>query len=341
MIPVDRRAPRARPGFVRPRRACAAIIPTSTGSRHARLEGAGGGGPAVQARGWRKEQQWALDMGLPGADCLTDKTHPDFRARRAAAFRRHQHVSQGALCRERPRRRQIRRRRDRHSVRFRHDLPSRHAFRAAGHPAYLGALHALQLRARRRSARADDAVRRRRRVHHPGQSGEELRPDFARRRACLLLRRAAGDARRRPFDRLSLRARHRAVHVEADRHHPLRPPHRHPGEGPRRADAHHARGTGRPICRTFRPIESRPARHRRLAGAARRRAGGEQARDQRADHRRHREAGTGKDGRDRARARLEGRRRGLHLVRRRLRSIAASCPAPAGPSPAAFCRARR
>ena len=76
---------------------------------------------------------------------------------------------------------------------------------------------------------------------------------IARRRACLLLRRAAGDARRRPFDRLSLRARHRAVHVEADRHHPFRPPHRHPGEGPRRAHAHHARGTGRPTCRTCRP----------------------------------------------------------------------------------------
>ena len=28
--------------------------------------------------GWRKEQQWALDMGLPGADCLTDKTIPTF-----------------------------------------------------------------------------------------------------------------------------------------------------------------------------------------------------------------------------------------------------------------------
>jgi len=28
--------------------------------------------------GWRKEQQWALDMGLPGADCLTDKSIPTF-----------------------------------------------------------------------------------------------------------------------------------------------------------------------------------------------------------------------------------------------------------------------
>src|SRR6516165_3676330 len=28
--------------------------------------------------GWRKEQQWALDMGLPGAESLTDKTIPTF-----------------------------------------------------------------------------------------------------------------------------------------------------------------------------------------------------------------------------------------------------------------------
>ncbi len=28
--------------------------------------------------GWRREQQWALDMGLPGADCLDDKTIPTF-----------------------------------------------------------------------------------------------------------------------------------------------------------------------------------------------------------------------------------------------------------------------
>ena len=104
---------------------------------------------------------------------------PDLRARRAAPLRRHQHVPQGALCRERARRRQVRRRGARHPVRQRHHLPPRHPLRAAGHPADLGALHALQLRARRRPARADDAVRRRRRVHHPGQPREELRPDHA------------------------------------------------------------------------------------------------------------------------------------------------------------------
>ena len=32
----------------------------------------------LSERGWRREQQWALDMGLPGADSLTDKSIPTF-----------------------------------------------------------------------------------------------------------------------------------------------------------------------------------------------------------------------------------------------------------------------
>src|SRR5687767_1513188 len=32
----------------------------------------------LSEQGWRKEQQWALDMGLPGADSLTDKSIPTF-----------------------------------------------------------------------------------------------------------------------------------------------------------------------------------------------------------------------------------------------------------------------
>ena len=81
-----------------------------------------------------------------------------------------------------------------------------------------------------------------------------------RRRARLLVGRPAADARRRPFDRLSLRARHRRMHVEADRHHPFRPPHRHPGEGSRRAHAHHALVLGdQPAERLGRRISSRSA----------------------------------------------------------------------------------
>ena len=82
----------------------------------------------------------------------------------------------------------------------------------------------LQLRARRRSARADDAVRRRRRVHDPGQPRKELRPDHHGACRTSSSGRAADDAGRRPFDRLSLRARHRAARrrkvgiVHFDRH---------------------------------------------------------------------------------------------------------------------------
>ena len=225
-------------------------------------------------------------------------------------------------------------------VRFRHHLSPRHALRAAGHPPHLGALHALQLRARRRSARADDAVRRRRRLHHSGQPRKELRPDHPRRLARLLVGRAADDARRRPFDRLSLRARHRAMHLEADRHHPFRPPHRHPGEGPRRAHAHDALVLGdQPAQRAG--DQPRAARHRRLAGAARRRAGGAQARHQRADHRRHREASASRRP-PRSRWSSPGRMPTPSTSpSTSTRSIAASCPAPAGPSRAASCRARR
>ena len=32
----------------------------------------------LSERGWRKEQQWALDMGLPGAESIIDKTIPTF-----------------------------------------------------------------------------------------------------------------------------------------------------------------------------------------------------------------------------------------------------------------------
>ena len=32
----------------------------------------------LSEQGWRKEQQWALDMGLPGADSLTDRSIPTF-----------------------------------------------------------------------------------------------------------------------------------------------------------------------------------------------------------------------------------------------------------------------
>ena len=101
---IPERAARARRPVAGPRAQRAATTPISTpastqGWKALEAEG------KLPEDGWRKEQQWALDMGLPGAESLTDKIDPDLRARRAAAFRRHQHVPQGALCRERPRRR--------------------------------------------------------------------------------------------------------------------------------------------------------------------------------------------------------------------------------------------
>ena len=67
-----------------------------------------------------------------------------------------------------------------------------------------------------------------------------------------------------------VRARHRAMHVKAHRHHPFRPPHRHPGTRSRRAHAHDALVLGDQSAERA-GNQSGAARHRRLAGAARRR----------------------------------------------------------------------
>ena len=32
----------------------------------------------ISGDGWRREQEWALEMGLPGAESLTDRTIPTF-----------------------------------------------------------------------------------------------------------------------------------------------------------------------------------------------------------------------------------------------------------------------
>ena len=77
---LDRTARRSRKAGLRPQRAAApraATIRTSTSwppraGRRWRPRG------RLSEQGWRKEQQWALDMGLPGADSLTDKTIPTF-----------------------------------------------------------------------------------------------------------------------------------------------------------------------------------------------------------------------------------------------------------------------
>ena len=93
--------------------------------------------------GWRKEQQWALDMGLPGADSLTDKSIPTFSRGELPHFAGINTFLKAPYVENVRDVGEIRRRGARHSVRFRHDLPARHALRATGHQAHFGALHAL------------------------------------------------------------------------------------------------------------------------------------------------------------------------------------------------------
>ena len=61
------------------------LLPASRRAHHPSYEKLNSQGcKAVEAEaklpgeGWRKEQQWALDMGLPGAESLTDRTIPTF-----------------------------------------------------------------------------------------------------------------------------------------------------------------------------------------------------------------------------------------------------------------------
>ena len=122
-------------------------------------------------------------------------------------------------------------------------------------------------------------------------------------------------------------------------HHPLRPPRRHPGDRPRRADAHDA------VVPRHRHPE-RPAKNLVQIGIggwqapAARRQGRPGARHD--DHDRHRLRRDGhRSGRGaRARRRLGRRRRRLAAASTSTAWTLRSCPAPAGRSPAASCRAR-
>ena len=88
--------------------------------------------------------------------------------------------------------------------------------------------------------RGAQPLRRGRRLRHPVEPREVLRPD----RPCRLVRpragRVPGRDRRRPLDRLSRRPRDRPPHRGQGRDHPPRPPHRHAGTRHGRADAHDA-----------------------------------------------------------------------------------------------------
>ena len=87
-----------------------------------------------------------------------------------------------------------------------HDLPPGHALGPQGVRKISALYTPYNYRDGHRPARADDALRRRRRLHHSRQYREEPRPD--QRAAPMCSRRAAaGDYRARPFHRFPLCAR--------------------------------------------------------------------------------------------------------------------------------------
>ena len=222
---------------------------------------------ALPTTAHEREIARGLELGLPGADSIVDRSHPHLLPRRAAALRRHQHLPQGPVPGGRAPLRRVRRRGDRRPVRRGHHLPLRHPVRPAGHPEDLRAVRAVQLRAGRRPARVDHDRRPGRRLHHPGQHREDVRPDQQGGLARLRERRVPGGARRRPLDRLPDHPRRRpAPERRQSRDHPLRPARGHPGDRPRRADAHHAL-----VPRHGHPQRAGPQpgadRHRRVAGA--------------------------------------------------------------------------
>jgi hypothetical protein len=93
-----------------------------------------------------------------------------------------------------------------------------------------------------------------------------------------------GRPRRRPLDRLPDDPGRRQPPERQPRHHPLRPARGHPGDRPRRADAHHS------LVPRHQPAqraagEPGPDRHRRMAGTAARRPGRRRTQDH--DHDRH------------------------------------------------------
>ena len=173
-----------------------------------------------------------------GRASIKDRTIPTFARGRASAFRRHQHLHEGALCRERPQGRQY----DAAVVGVPFDFGTTYRPGTRFGPQgirRISALYAIQLRDRRRHPRVDQAVRRGRHLHHC-EHRKRLRPDLqgvshVRSNGVFPIMLGGDHSIGLPG-----RARHRAVTSKAGRHHPHRPPHRHPGKGYGRADAHDA-----------------------------------------------------------------------------------------------------
>jgi hypothetical protein len=219
------------------------------------------------------EIERSLEIGLPAAEFVGDRIISTFvRADGTATLRRDEHVYGLSVRGGRVVGWELRRGDTRGAAGHRDHLPSRFSLQAAGHQVRLGALRHRQLRDGHRHPGAAPGRGRRRRLRHPGQYREELRPDRTRGQSRCPERRFPGDPGRRPLDRLSGHAWHRAPHRRQRRDHPPRPARGHPGEGDGQADAPDA-----VVPRHEHP--ERPAeepgavRHRGLAGPEERRTG--------------------------------------------------------------------
>ena len=189
----------------------------------------------------REEIERGLTFGLEAAPTINDRRISTFVRGETAALRgRARNVPEMPVRRGRQQGRRRRGRDLRRAARCRRHLPARHPVRPAGNSALHQPVWHLQLRVGRRPARAAQHGRHRRRVHHPGQPGEVVRPDQPGHGARGVQGRDARRARRRSLHRLPDHPRVGPLHGRQHRHHPLRPPRRHPGIRPRRADAHHA-----------------------------------------------------------------------------------------------------
>ena len=112
----------------------------------ARLEGARGRRQAAGERAGARSSNGRSTWACPARTASTDKSIPTFARGELPHFAGINTFLKAPYVENVRDVSQIRRRRRRHPVRHRHHLPPRHALRAAGHPAHLGALHALQLR---------------------------------------------------------------------------------------------------------------------------------------------------------------------------------------------------
>jgi hypothetical protein len=106
--------------------------------------------------------------------------HLHLRASGAAALRGDEHVYGLPVRRGRAGGRELRRGDSWGAVGHRNYVPSGSSLRTAGHQARLGALRHLQLRDGHRHKGAAPGCGHRRRLPHPGQHREELRPDRTR-----------------------------------------------------------------------------------------------------------------------------------------------------------------